>query len=1034
MRGFSWNLSRISIFLFLTCTTLLCTQAEEDDTLYALINQMRTLEGNRDPKCHATANRLVDFIYGTPLNEDSRILNNQIQKSFLRLVWSLSQPVETSSDASNRKPVTVERLEEVSQEIMPWRMDEEGYAVTLPSDDIIKISMRDYEHFSSIAYCYRSLLAIAQEVSGEDQMPLLSELDEASANSLAKLGNLFTLSLLQIADRKSREQNAYTITTDILKQAIRETGFVFPEWTTEGIDIPMQERDFATIRKIIAAKKKAYEIYNKINIQVFIRNLQVHFARFRWPSDEQEKNEFKQFFTESMAVFVVDLLSESERFANENGEKFIREEDVLRAIHEFMPHEVNQYEDVVYFPLLEKGKTFTIEAYDLDAFRDSGLHWMYLEYALDHEMFEGALEPDPFAAEMIVEYVAQLAVAVLRLSGEYAQESNADYLTREHLLAGFQRYQALLMESRNTTATRAKISGIVSTDRKSNRTDDSNSFFVDFTSESGIDFEHRSSSWINRLLRSYLESGENVGNLTIAPAFGGSGIASGDLDQDGDMDLLILSGVGNRIYLNDGLGFFVDATQISGIEDKRDDGTYNEPRQPIIADFDNDGIQDILVTFVASENKIYRGLGGGKFEDRSSASKLGGELGVAGPAIVFDYDNDGLLDIYIGYFGNYTKSVLPTLNRVNLNADSNRLFKNMGDFVFRDVTEISKTGNTGWAQAMAHTDLDGDGLQDIIVGNDFGVNAYYRNNGDGSFKEISKEIGTDKPSFTMNVGIADLNGDLLPDIYISNIVTMVKDDKYVLPGEETQAHLSLNSMSRMRVVDANDLFLSEGENDHLKSYRHTNEVVERGLDSTGWSWGAAFLDFDLDGDEDLFCLNGMNDYYVYSVYSGLKREGEQVFYAPPSKAKNVFFVNDGGKLHNSTEKSGLGIVSNSRSQVHVDIDMDGDLDIVTNDYHGPIRVFLNQNKGGNWLKVKLEGDPGLGSNRDAIGAKLIVTAGKLKIWREIRGGEGYLSCQPREQHFGLGDEEEVSLKIIWPNGEEEQIAQLSANNRYSFKQ
>ncbi len=1029
------RLSRVVFFCFLSFAAVLNTHAQ-DDTLYALINQMRTLEGNRDPKCHATANRLVDFIYGTPLDGESRILNNELQKSFLRLVWTLSEPAKKASgeESGGGAVITPERLEEASKDIMPWNSVEEGFEVTLPSGELVKISLRDFEHYSSIAYCYRSLLAITQESSGTLDSQGLPQLDEPSAKMLAKIGDLFALSLLQIADRKSREENSYMITPDILKDSFAETKFVFPQWVSENIDIPSQEGDFQTLRLIIAAKKKAYEVYNKINIQVFIRNLQVHFARFRWPSSEIEKNEFKQFFTESMAVFVVDLLHESEQHAKENSERFIREKDVLKTVNEFMPHIVNQYEDVVYFPGLGKGKSFTIEAYDLDAFRDSGLHWMYLEYALDHRMFNGSLEPDPFAAEMIVEYVAQLAVAVLRLAGEYAEESKAEYLTQEHLLAGFQRYQALLVESRNATTEQNQSASIVSTERKQSRVDSQDAFFVDNTEHSGISFEHRSAAWVNRLLRSYLKSGENVGNLTIAPAFGGSGVASEDLDQDGDMDLLLLSGLGNRIYLNDGSGIFSDATDQSGIENKRSDGTFNEPRQPIIADFDNDGIQDILITFVASDHKLFRGIGGGKFEDVSSSSNLGGEDGVAGPAVVFDYDNDGLLDIYIGYFGNYTRSVLPTLNRVNLNADANRLYRNLGDFVFEDVTESSRTGNTGWAQAMAHTDLDGDGLQDIIVGNDFGVNAYYRNKGDGTFEEISGEIGTDKPSFTMNVGITDLNDDLLPDIYISNIVTMIKDDKYVMPSTETQAHLSLNSLSRMRVVDANDLFLSTRVDDRLSTYVHSNDVVERGLDSTGWSWGAEFFDFDLDGDEDLFCLNGMNDFYVYSVYSGLKREGKEVFYAPASKAKNVFFVNDSGKLKNFTDKSGLGIISNSRSQVHLDIDSDGDLDVVTNDYHGPARVFLNNNTDGNWLKVTLEGDPETGSNRDAIGAKLIVTAGDLQVWREIRGGGGYLSCQPKEQHFGLGDESAFSLKIIWPNGQEEEIDDLSVNRRYHFKQ
>ncbi|HAS22701.1 MAG TPA: RNA-binding protein, partial [Idiomarina loihiensis] len=111
---------------------------------------------------------------------------------------------------------------------------------------------------------------------------------------------------------------------------------------------------------------------------------------------------------------------------------------------------------------------------------------------------------------------------------------------------------------------------------------------------------------------------------------------------------------------------------------------------------------------------------------------------VGGPATVADFDNDGLLDIYITYFGHYTKGVLPTLKRRNDNGLPNQLFKNMGEFKFKNITEGSGAANTGWGQAVAHTDLDGDGLQDLIVGNDFGVNAYLKNMGGNRFKDISQ--------------------------------------------------------------------------------------------------------------------------------------------------------------------------------------------------------------------------------------------------------------------------------------------------------
>ena len=159
----------------------------------------------------------------------------------------------------------------------------------------------------------------------------------------------------------------------------------------------------------------------------------------------------------------------------------------------------------------------------------------------------------------------------------------------------------------------------------------------------------------------------------------------------------------------------------------------------------------------------------------------------------------------------------------------NRLFKNMGSLQFRDVSQGSGTDDSGWGQSVTHTDLNADGKQDLIVGNDFGVNRYYINQGNMRFRDISKVIGTDKPSYTMGFGLADLNRDARP-ISVSNIVVMVKDEKYVQPNANTAMKLDPTKMARARVVEANDLFISNGREWSLST------LVGRGYDSTGWSW------------------------------------------------------------------------------------------------------------------------------------------------------------------------------------------------------
>ena len=414
---------------------------------------------------------------------------------------------------------------------------------------------------------------------------------------------------------------------------------------------------------------------------------------------------------------------------------------------------------------------------------------------------------------------------------------------------------------------------------------------------------------------------------------------------------------------------------------------------------------------------------------------------VSGPATTFDFDNDGLLDIYVTCFGNYLSGVLPTLERRNRNGLPNRLFRNLGGMRFEEVTERAGVGDRGWGQAVTHTDIDGDGRQDLIVGNDFGVNVYYRNLGDGRFEDVSAQLGTDKPSYTMSIGTADLNRDLVPDIYISNIVTMNKDEKYVLPNADTRMKFNLEKLAHLRVVEANDLFLSSAKDGGLPSYQ-LSRAVGRGHSSTGWAWDADFFDADNDGDDDLYVLNGMNEFNLYSSRNPYfmnpdDLEADKVFLPVAPAETNVFFVNREGRLHNDSQDSGLDFSGNSRSAAYLDADADGDLDVVTLDYHGPARLFRNllDDAARHWISIELEGDPQSGVNRDAIGARVVITPqGGQPILREVQGSTGYMSVHPKRLHTGLGAATSADVKITWPNGESTVLTDLPVNRCHFIKQ
>ncbi|HEX9547802.1 MAG TPA: CRTAC1 family protein, partial [Acidimicrobiales bacterium] len=444
--------------------------------------------------------------------------------------------------------------------------------------------------------------------------------------------------------------------------------------------------------------------------------------------------------------------------------------------------------------------------------------------------------------------------------------------------------------------------------------------------------------------------------------------------------------------------------------------------------------------YPGTSSHLYRNLGNGRFEDVTDRAGLGGKGLVGGPATALDIDGDGLLDLYIGYFGDYLNGVLPTFARRNTNALGDKLFRNKGNFRFEDVTAGSGIANHGWSQAITHTDFDGDGRQDIIVGNDFGANVYYRNLGGGKFENVTEKIGTGKPNYAMGIAIADLNRDGFPDFYISNIVIMNKDEKYVFQGADTVMKFNPEKLANMRVIEANDLFLSRARDGKLVDYEHS-DLIGRGYEETGWSWGTEFFDVDNDGDDDLYVVNGTNAYNVYtreSPYymdpSGTPRSGVFPRWAGATE-RNVLFVNSGGRL-NILESSGADLHANSRSFALLDFDGDGDLDIVLNPFGEKAVLLKNtaEKLGNHWLAIRLQGDPKKRTTRDAIGARIVVRGGGLDVWREVRSTGGYQSTNVKEQHFGLGKQTKVNVSVTWPNGDHSEFKDVAADRRYVIKQ
>lgn len=983
-----------------------------------IIDEIGELEGVRDPKCYATASRLEDFIYGTPLESEARFEKIALQKAYIRDVW-------TKASAGHPTEIGVDALKPVLQAAVPYTQMPEGNWMVRG----LLITARDKRQYGSVAYALRAILAVQQDalVDGVKLAPLSADAVELFKEAI----DLVTLAALQDADKDARKLNRDRVDAAVLRASWKE---VAGEVKKTEVAATPRGGDFSTIKAIIAEKLAAFEKYNQLSMAVFLRNLQVYMARHLWPADPEEGKAFRDQFNEVLIAWTNDVLLESEKIAKKNGHPLIRVADVHEALQKFQPHEANQYEDITYFPRLAKNERITIEAYDLDSFRDPGMHWFYLSETINDPKFKGTIEPDPFAAELLTEGAAQEGTLILRVAGMIATAEDKDRLELAHLGKSVQRIQALLDKHARAPAVTKTAQKIASANvGRASARPANGTFFTDVTETSGIVYEHRLSDWLARFIRGYTVVENGAVRLAVPPTFGGSGVASEDIDNDGDVDVLLLGGAGNALYLNDGKGKFTDGTEASGLTWKRTDGTPGEVRQPIVADFDNDGLQDVLITYVEDDHRLYRNLGDAKFEDVTARANLGGKGMVGGPATALDFDRDGKLDLFIGYFGDYIRGELPTLSRRNSNALPDKLFRNKGNFVFEDVSAGSGIENTGWAQSVGHLDFDGDGWEDILVGNDFGTNGWYRNMGNGKFEDVSPKIGTDKPSYTMNVGITDLNRDAKPDVYISNIVTMDKDEKYILPDTKTRMKFNPAKMANMRVVEANDLWIS-----NAAGYEQSKNVG-RGMQSTGWAWDADFFDYDNDGDDDLYVVNGMNEYAVYSSVNPYLTDpsGKPTNAILPVAEKEVpvFFVNTNGMLQEETAKSGADPAGNARSVAYFDADADGDLDMVVNNFNTPAIVYRNNAAGNHWLKLRLTGDPAKGVTRDAIGAKITVdTPSQKGMWREVFSTIGYLSVHPKEQHLGLGADKTADVTISWPNGDKETLRGLKANRTYNVTQ
>jgi hypothetical protein len=525
--------------------------------------------------------------------------------------------------------------------------------------------------------------------------------------------------------------------------------------------------------------------------------------------------------------------------------------------------------------------------------------------------------------------------------------------------------------------------------------------FADVTEEVGLSFRHVHGG-----------TGKRYFIETMGP-----GIAFLDYDGDGHLDIYAVNGqytadttavpATNVLYRNNGDGTFADVTQKAGV------GDTGYGVGITAADYDNDGDLDMYVTNYGP-NVLYRNNGDGTFADVTREAGVGdGQWGVG--CAFLDYDGYGLLDLYVANYvdfsldaplktmtpymapgGRIQKGVTAYPHPDNFLGVPDVLYHNNGDGTFTDVTRKAGVFNLdeGKGMGMACGDYDNDGDVDIYVGNDRTPNFLYRNNGGGTFTDMALMAGVGynedgKTESSMGVDFGDYDNDGLLDLIVPNF-----------QGETCTLYHN----------EGNGFFLDVSASSGIGAA--TRPYV---------GWGAGFLDYDNDGDLDLFIAAG-------HVLDNVKLFDANTSYPQ----RNFLFQNNGPRGGytftdvSARAGSGLAVKKPSRGAAFGDYDRDGDVDILVVNCNDSITLLRNDgDHRGHWLGVKTIGTR---SNRDGIGARIRVTAGDLVQIREIKSG-GSLYCQSDlRAHFGLGDRMRVDrLEIRWPSGIRQTIENLAVD-------